>query len=180
MVMKKHLTQWLGALSTYSKPITDHNTSSQGMIKAKYYPCVQRPSIIRPLITALNLLFVFSRRIRTKIVDPYNKIVARTAQLARLQVSIHLLVFERHITIFCVDGFVLLYVRGLRLNSRGKISSLLLSALWHYLYFCTGLDFHVSEVEKCIDSICLGFYCLTPHFQDRYFKLGAVHIVKVA
>jgi hypothetical protein len=75
------------------------------MIKAKYDPCVQRPSKIRPLITALNLLFVFSRRIRTKIVDPYNKIVARTAQLARLQVSIHLLVFERHNTICCVDGF---------------------------------------------------------------------------
>uniref|UniRef100_A0A674AXY1 Conserved oligomeric Golgi complex subunit 5 n=1 Tax=Salmo trutta TaxID=8032 RepID=A0A674AXY1_SALTR len=39
----------------------------------------------------LNLLFVFSRRIRTKIVDPYNKIVARTAQLARLQVACDLL-----------------------------------------------------------------------------------------
>uniref|UniRef100_A0A8C7WJ17 Conserved oligomeric Golgi complex subunit 5 n=1 Tax=Oncorhynchus mykiss TaxID=8022 RepID=A0A8C7WJ17_ONCMY len=50
-----------------------------------------RPSKIRPLITALNLLFVFSRRIRTKIVDPYNKIVARTAQLARLQVACDLL-----------------------------------------------------------------------------------------
>uniref|UniRef100_A0A674ESS3 Conserved oligomeric Golgi complex subunit 5 n=1 Tax=Salmo trutta TaxID=8032 RepID=A0A674ESS3_SALTR len=39
---------------------------------------------------SLNL-FVFSRRIRTKIVDPYNKIVARTAQLARLQVACDLL-----------------------------------------------------------------------------------------
>uniref|UniRef100_A0A8C7HQ45 Component of oligomeric golgi complex 5 n=1 Tax=Oncorhynchus kisutch TaxID=8019 RepID=A0A8C7HQ45_ONCKI len=41
-------------------------------------------------INSLNL-FVFSRRIRTKIVDPYNKIVARTAQLARLQGACDLL-----------------------------------------------------------------------------------------
>uniref|UniRef100_A0A4W5L5L2 Conserved oligomeric Golgi complex subunit 5 n=1 Tax=Hucho hucho TaxID=62062 RepID=A0A4W5L5L2_9TELE len=51
---------------------------------------LEDPQQIRPLITALNL-FVFSRRIRTKIVDPYNKIVARTAQLARLQVACDLL-----------------------------------------------------------------------------------------
>lgn len=34
----------------------------------------------------LSLLPISLCRIRTKIVDPYNKIVARTAQLARLQV----------------------------------------------------------------------------------------------
>lgn len=35
--------------------------------------------------TSINKLLIF--RIRAKIVDPYNKIVSRTAQLAKLQVS---------------------------------------------------------------------------------------------
>lgn len=44
-------------------------------------------------ILFMHFWFLFSSflRIRTKIVDPYNKILARTAQLARLQVILLLL-----------------------------------------------------------------------------------------
>ncbi|KAI2665608.1 Conserved oligomeric Golgi complex subunit 5 [Labeo rohita] len=48
-------------------------------------------SVLQMMQTRIAALQSAVDRIRTKIVDPYNKIVARTAQLARLQVACDLL-----------------------------------------------------------------------------------------
>lgn len=56
-----------------------------------------------PLITLKMIFpfffFFFGLRMKSKIVEPYNKIVSRTAQLARLQVGNHVWFFIFHIVL---------------------------------------------------------------------------------
>ncbi len=69
------------------------------------------PMLCSILFMHVWFLFPSFLRIRTKIVDPYNKIVARTAQLARLQVillllhlllSFHIWIFQQNYYFFTV------------------------------------------------------------------------------
>ncbi len=85
----------------------------------RYQMCYKLQAPISQMLCSvlfMHVWFLFPPllRIRTKIVDPYNKIVARTAQLARLQVILLLLrlLLSSHIWIFQQNYYfftVLLY-----------------------------------------------------------------------
>ncbi|CAG5927063.1 unnamed protein product [Menidia menidia] len=62
-------------------------------------------SVLQMMQTRISALQAAVDRIRTKIVDPYNKIVARITQLARLQKSVDFLIGRREETCGC-DVFV--------------------------------------------------------------------------
>ena len=53
------------------------------------------------MIVFLLLWLLF--RIRAKVTEPYNKIVARTTQLRRLQVSTSYFIEDCNVSLFCIN-----------------------------------------------------------------------------